>query len=62
MTNKPKIRSVLEICSRCHEIADLKGKKICYWCELEEQPSHLNGDVYDLPANCRTSIENGDDL
>jgi hypothetical protein len=52
---KSKTNSRIEICSRCHEIADLQDKKVCYWCQLEAA-SH-NTDVYDLPENCRVSSE-----
>lgn len=59
--NKHKQRCELEICSRCSEIADLKGKKICYWCLMEQD--QRNKDVYDLPSNCRISLEDcGDEL
>jgi hypothetical protein len=61
MKAKSKQRSELEICTRCHEIADLQGKKICYWCELEANAK--GQDVYDLPENCRVSTEDmGDEL
>lgn len=58
---KREERSVLEICSKCHDIADLQGKKVCYWCELEA--ASKNHDVYDLPINYWISTEEiGDEL
>lgn len=51
------MKKELEICPKCHEISDLNGKKICYWCELEANTR--DQDVYDLPENCRRGIENG---
>lgn len=61
MQKKSKSSSNLEICIRCHEISDLNGKKICYWCELESQTK--GQDVYDLPPEMRSSTEEmGDEL
>jgi hypothetical protein len=55
MKHKCKERCKLEICSKCKEISDLDGKKICYWCVLESETR--GQDLYDLPEYKRESIE-----
>ncbi len=57
MKNKSKIDSELEKCFRCKELSDLNGKDLCYWCAIETQPRHNDGDVYSLPSNRRKPLE-----